>query len=233
MKKYEIVKEYLLTHIKNGDYKMGGNIPAERELASILGMNRMTVRRAIEELVVDGMLVSKIGSGTYVCGQTPKESAQVMTHSMMMGQTIKVLDIKETSGHSIGIQYLSLKAEEKCLRMRRRVTLNGTYYSYEDIYFSLTYFSEMVSEDYELGIRKLATKYAQTGLVVRREVEAQICLHNTAKILNIEEGSPILQINTLIECKGIPILYCRSNHPGYHYKYESEPFEISQSHLSL
>ncbi|MFR1060154.1 MAG: GntR family transcriptional regulator [Enterocloster sp.] len=59
MKKYEKVKEYLLERILDGTYVPDLPIPPERELASLLDVNRMTVRRAVEELMYDGYLIRK------------------------------------------------------------------------------------------------------------------------------------------------------------------------------
>lgn len=44
----------------------GERIPSEREIARQFGVSQMTVNRAIQELVRDGVLVRRVGSGTYV-----------------------------------------------------------------------------------------------------------------------------------------------------------------------
>lgn len=45
---------------------VGGRLPAERSLASLYGCNFLTVRRALKCLVDDGLVVRRIGSGTFV-----------------------------------------------------------------------------------------------------------------------------------------------------------------------
>jgi len=60
-KKYLDVKEYLLKQIQSGVYKEDAPIPPERELAASLGVNRMTLRRAVEELMYEGLLIRKKG----------------------------------------------------------------------------------------------------------------------------------------------------------------------------
>lgn len=44
----------------------GASLPAERDIAAMTGLSRVTVRKAIEALVAQGALVQKRGSGTYV-----------------------------------------------------------------------------------------------------------------------------------------------------------------------
>lgn len=47
-------------------YSPGERIPSERELAEQLGVSRMTVRRAIENLIQRGLLERRSTSGTFV-----------------------------------------------------------------------------------------------------------------------------------------------------------------------
>ena len=44
----------------------GSSLPAERDIAAMTGLSRVTVRKAIEALVAQGMLVQRRGSGTFV-----------------------------------------------------------------------------------------------------------------------------------------------------------------------
>lgn len=62
--KYYTVKRHLLDFI--GELEAGAPVPTERELAARLETSRTTVRQALSELVVEGRLVRRQGSGTYV-----------------------------------------------------------------------------------------------------------------------------------------------------------------------
>jgi GntR family transcriptional regulator len=62
--KYYAVKRHLLDFI--GSLEPGAAVPTERELALQMGTSRTTVRQALGELVVEGRLVRRQGSGTYV-----------------------------------------------------------------------------------------------------------------------------------------------------------------------
>ena len=44
----------------------GASLPAERDIAAMTGLSRVTVRKAIEALVAQGQLVQRRGSGTFV-----------------------------------------------------------------------------------------------------------------------------------------------------------------------
>ncbi|MDE3131916.1 MAG: GntR family transcriptional regulator [Acidobacteriota bacterium] len=62
--KYYAVKRHLLEFI--GSLEPGATVPTERELATQMTTSRTTVRQALRELVVEGRLVRRQGSGTYV-----------------------------------------------------------------------------------------------------------------------------------------------------------------------
>lgn len=66
---YIQLRELIRKRIQDGTYKYGETIPSERELASQYGLNRMTVRNAISELVEEGVLTRSQGKGTFVSGQ--------------------------------------------------------------------------------------------------------------------------------------------------------------------
>ncbi len=52
--------------IVGGALKVGDRLPANRELAKTLGVNRNTVTTAYAELAADGLITSRVGSGTYI-----------------------------------------------------------------------------------------------------------------------------------------------------------------------
>lgn len=62
--KQEVVRDALLDLV--GGLQVGAAIPPERRLAVDMGVSRPTLRAAIEELVREGLLLRRHGSGTYV-----------------------------------------------------------------------------------------------------------------------------------------------------------------------
>jgi DNA-binding LacI/PurR family transcriptional regulator len=62
--------------IARGAYRAGQAIPSERELCRSAGVSRTTVRRAIDQLVGEGLLYRVPGSGTYVGRQPAGEASQ-------------------------------------------------------------------------------------------------------------------------------------------------------------
>ena len=52
--------------IATGTLKIGDRLPPNRALADSLGVNRSTVATAYDELLAEGLIASRVGSGTYV-----------------------------------------------------------------------------------------------------------------------------------------------------------------------
>lgn len=64
--KYQHIKELVLSDISSGRYGLSERLPSERTLAVHYGVNRLTVNRALGELVDENWLYRVNGSGTYV-----------------------------------------------------------------------------------------------------------------------------------------------------------------------
>jgi DNA-binding FadR family transcriptional regulator len=68
---YRQIADQLRHLIDQGEYAVGGRLPAERVLADRLGVSRPTVREALIALEVEGRLKIRVGSGIYVVEQQP------------------------------------------------------------------------------------------------------------------------------------------------------------------
>lgn len=64
--KYYQLKKILIEKINNEEFEVNVPIPSERELTELYQVSRITVRKAIEELVNEGYLYKIQGKGTYV-----------------------------------------------------------------------------------------------------------------------------------------------------------------------
>jgi len=63
---YEQAAEHIAAAIASGDLQPGDKLPAERDLAEDWGIGYLTVRHAIAVLRDRGLIVSRVGKGTYV-----------------------------------------------------------------------------------------------------------------------------------------------------------------------
>jgi GntR family transcriptional regulator/MocR family aminotransferase len=68
---YQQIKDYLRQGILSGSLAPDTRLPASRRLAQDLGVNRITVENAYAELEAEGLILSRLGSGTYVLAPDP------------------------------------------------------------------------------------------------------------------------------------------------------------------
>ena len=68
---YQQIEAYLRQGILSGSFATDTRLPASRQLARDLGVNRITVENAYAELETQGLVYSKMGSGTYVLPPDP------------------------------------------------------------------------------------------------------------------------------------------------------------------
>ena len=78
---YQQLQRALRGAIENGIIGPDDALPPERDLAEMLGVSRITVRKAIDELVDDGLLIRKQGSGTFVSNRVEKNFAKLTSFS--------------------------------------------------------------------------------------------------------------------------------------------------------
>ena len=68
---YQQIETYLRQGIISGSLAADTRLPASRQLARDLGVNRITVENAYAELETEGLIYSRMGSGTYVLSPNP------------------------------------------------------------------------------------------------------------------------------------------------------------------
>lgn len=68
--KYQVIVDYVKEKISTGEWAIGSQIPSQRNLAKMFGVNRSTVITALEELMADGLIEGIAGKGTVVINNT-------------------------------------------------------------------------------------------------------------------------------------------------------------------
>ena len=70
---YQQIKALLLQSLEAGEWKSGAAIPSEQELAARFRVSQGTVRKAIDELSIDNLLVRRQGKGTFVATHAERQ----------------------------------------------------------------------------------------------------------------------------------------------------------------
>lgn len=76
---YEQIKQYILERIESGEYAPNTKLPSERQLSDRFDVSRLTVSKAIKQMVQEGMLYTQIGKGTYVGTEPIQQQIDTLT----------------------------------------------------------------------------------------------------------------------------------------------------------
>ena len=169
---YLQVQETLKEMIEDIEYGPGEQIPSERELSDMLGVSRMTVRRAVENLIQMGLLERHSTSGTYVC------QPQVVRHvgsqypvgltQMLQQQDTRVgarlLAFDTIRAPRKVADHLRLRLGEPVIMLRRLRTVNGLPFCIETGYVPAQYLPDLVQSDVEGDISFYALLKERYGI---------------------------------------------------------------------
>lgn len=153
---YAQVEEQLKRDIENGVYKKTGKIPTEAELADQYKVSRITVRRAVEDLVNQGLVEKKQGKGTFVTSR--KFSRRLdsgpmgfteMCESVGLTPSAQNLKTEICIPKSKEIRdFLQLQEGESAIHISRLRCGNGKPIALEESYYPMKY-SDLLSLNLE------------------------------------------------------------------------------------
>jgi len=72
--KFEKILHFARRHIDDGVWKPGARVPSENQLSRRFGVSRMTARRALDQLALDGHLVRRRGAGSFIASNGVRSS---------------------------------------------------------------------------------------------------------------------------------------------------------------
>lgn len=197
---YAQIKQSILSQIE-ATYKPGDLLPGEAELEQRFNVSRITIRRALDELVADGVLVRKQGKGTFVREKPiTQELPRLLSWSTQMRQmgftpkslSCEILIVKPTKEQ---LQLLELPKEERLIRIRRLRSINE-----EPVCIMTNYLPESLVPDLAKeglvndSLYATLDKYGIRPVRAEDYVEARMPSAWEASQLRIERGIPLLQV---------------------------------------
>jgi GntR family transcriptional regulator len=202
---YTRIQEYIAELILSGKLAPDAKIQSERDFSEDLGVSRMTVRRAITELVHEGLLERKHGSGTYVA--RPKltfEAGELANYTEAMQKrniatTSQLLEFGQVAasrrlGEFLGLQIGDPTYRVSILRLANRVPV-----ALERVFVPCARCPGLEEWDLEKSsIHDLLTEaYHITPGRISQTVEAVVATDTVAHQLRVDEGFPLLMLSRI------------------------------------
>ena len=228
---YVQIAESLLDRIESGELRPGDRLPAERELSQTLEVNRMTVRRALQVLELQGLLMRRQGDGTYVTA--PKIERQAgnlvpFTKGMQRrGYTpgAQVITFERRPAEPSVAKELQLPVSAPVYYIRRLRLINQEPVMLER--FTLPVRRVPGLERYDLASRSvyevMETEYGISVTRARQSLEPVVAAEYEAELLRVNPGAPLMLEQRLsFDQDDQPIEYGNDLYRGDRFRFVTE-----------
>ncbi|WP_349368177.1 GntR family transcriptional regulator [Salinarimonas sp.] len=223
---YRRVRDVLVKRISDGVWQAGAVIPSEPELAADLGVSQGTVRKALDAMAAERLVVRRQGRGTYVARH---DDARILFQFFKLVPddgpakfpTSRFLSIGSGRADAAEAARLGLARGARVVRLERLRALDGEVCVHERIVVEKARFPDLDKRDLPNNLYEM---YANVyGIPVARAVErlkAIAAPPEVAAALGVAEGAPLLQVDRVaVGLDGAPVEWrlslCRTEKAHY------------------
>jgi GntR family transcriptional regulator len=228
---YEQIKEYILYRINNGELAAHDRVPSERNLSEQFGVSRLTVSKALKELVLDGKLYTQVGKGTFVSEPSIDQTLDVLTsfseEMEQRGQTpsSKVVRAGIVPARGALAQHLQIPGGVPVVQLTRVRLANNQPVALETAHI-IAGLCDGILERFDFShhslYRVLQTHYNLRLVYADQEIEARMATPEEARMLSLESACPILSMTRITYGENQhPVEYVESAYRGDRYKFRA------------
>jgi GntR family transcriptional regulator len=213
---YSHVEAVLAREINDGGLKVGDQLPTEDNLITRFEVSRITVRRAIQNLVSRGLVEIRRGKGTFVAAPKITQELTELSgfvedmHALGRKPTARVIGKEIVSADATVAGQLALTKGERVVRIRRVRLADGIPLSFDETYLPLELGKKVMSNNLksEPIFFLLERKYDVPLIEAEYKLEAAVAGAEVAAALRLKPGSPIFCIErTSYSTGGRPVDY--------------------------
>ena len=202
---YRQIKNLLIARLQGGEWKAGDGIPSELELAKRFGVSQGTVRKAVDELAADNLLVRRQGRGTFVATHAEQKNQYRFLRLVAdVGQESlerQLLDCKRQRAPASVARQLQMRAGDAVVEVRRLLHSKGRPVVLDDIWLPGGLFKGLTTErlnqhrgpfyqlfESEFGVQMIRAQEQLRAVAADAEVAA---------LLQVAVGAPLLSVERL------------------------------------
>lgn len=203
---YQQIKGLLLQSLQAGEWKPGEAIPSEMDLAARFRVSQGTVRKAIDELSADHLLVRKQGKGTFVATHAERHVQYRFLKLVPDDGDLdaegpaqrQVLDCRRQRASSDVARLLALRTGDPVIQVRRVLSFRSVPTILEDLYLPGSAFRGLSAEQVaQYPGPTYALFEVEFGVRMVRAVErirAVAADAAQAELIRVPVGSPLLSV---------------------------------------
>jgi GntR family transcriptional regulator len=209
---YAQVRDMLIRRLVDGVWAPGAPLPSEMQLAAEIGVSQGTVRKALDALAADNLVVRRQGRGTFVARhdeerimfQFFKLAADEGDRSFPQSQ---VLELSQDRANAAERSALRLAAGARVVRIRRLRSIDGAAVIVERISLPESLFPGLASMELPNNLYGLyAMHFGVTVASTREKLKAVAASEDDARALGVPPGKPALEIDRLaLSLERVPV----------------------------
>jgi len=227
---YYQLKEIFRSWIISGKFDSEGRFPSESELQGRFRVSRMTIRRALSELVQEGFLVREQGRGSFVVRPRLQERLRRLTsftEDMQLrglSSTSRILDFHVVHDAEVA-RKMEIPEDEELVQLRRLRLVEKEPIAIQNAFLRHRFCPGIMERGLIEGslYKTLEEGYGLRLGRALQTVEAKPADEYEARLLALEVGQPVLVLERLTcLADGRPIEYVRSTYRGDRYRFTVE-----------
>jgi GntR family transcriptional regulator len=198
---YQQIKALITQSLQSGEWKPGEMIPSEVELATRFKVSQGTVRKAIDELATENLVMRRQGKGTFVSTHH-EERAHFRFLRLMPDEGVphhpdnKIIDVKRLRAPAEVARLLDLKAGDAVVYIKRVQSFEGEPTILEELWLPGLLFKGLTAErlvEYKGPMYGLFESEFGTRMIRATEkIRAVAADAAAAEFLHVLEGTPLL-----------------------------------------
>jgi GntR family transcriptional regulator len=205
---YQQIKGLILQSLQAGEWKPGEAIPSEMELAARFRVSQGTVRKAIDELAAENLVVRRQGKGTFVSTHAEQQVRYRFLKLVPDSDrdeigpaTRSVLDCRRVRASAEVARALQLRTGDAVVQVRRVLAFGGVPTILEDLWLPGNAFKGLTAEQMagHQGPTYALFELAFGVRMVRAEekIRAVAADAQQANLLAVAPGAPLLSVERL------------------------------------
>jgi GntR family transcriptional regulator len=217
---YLQLARFLSEAVRRGQYEAHEALPSERALSESLGLSRVTTRKAIDQLTLQGLIVRRRGSGNYIAPRVEQALSRLTSFSEDLrargySPSSKWLSREITAASAEERETLRLAPGAKVARLKRLRIGDGTVMALEECVLPATVVPKPMAIDGSLYEYLEAKRSAPVR--ARERIQAINAPATLARHLRVPTGRAVLFIQRVSYlASGQPLevtcQYCRSDY---------------------
>jgi GntR family transcriptional regulator len=200
---YQQIKALITQSLQSGEWKPGELIPSEVELAGRFKVSQGTVRKAIDELSAENLVVRRQGKGTFVATHH-EERAHYRFLRLMPDEgdaqqpSNRVVDVRRMRAPAEVARLLDMKSGDSVIFIRRVQSFDGVPTILDELWLPGVLFRGLTAErlvEYKGPMYGLfETEFGTRMIRATERVRAVLAEPQVGELLDVQPGTPLLSV---------------------------------------